>query len=221
STEVGKQLFRQSADTMKKISMELGGHAPFLVFKDADLDKATDAAISSKFRNAGQTCVCTNRIYVQEDIADEFSALLTKKIDQLVMGNGLESNVTIGPLIDSDAVDKAESHVRDAIEKGADVLIGGNRVTQNDFEKGNFFEPTLLKNANHDMQISYDETFGPVLPLFEFKTEEEAISKANNSQFGLASYIFTNDISRIYKVSESLEYGIVGVNDPLPTVAQA
>lgn len=221
STEVGKHLVRQSADTMKKVSMELGGHAPFIVFNDANLEQATDAAIASKFRNAGQTCVCTNRVYVQEEMADKFSELLSQKMNKLVIGNGLDSDVSIGPLIDESAVAKAQSHVEDAVEKGAEALVGGNRLTEGEFANGNYFEPTLLKNANHSMKISYEETFGPVLPVFKFTTEKEAITRANSSQYGLASYIFTNDLSRVYRVSEALEYGIVGVNDPLPTVAQA
>lgn len=221
STEVGKQLVRQSADTMKKVSMELGGHAPFIVFEDADIAQAASAAISSKFRNAGQTCVCTNRIYVHENIADEFTELLTKKISELVIGNGLEPNVTIGPLIDQGAVDKAAGQVKDALEKGAEIAIGGNELTSGEFVDGYFYEPTLLKNVDHSMKISYEETFGPVVPVIKFNSEDEVIERANSSQYGLASYIFTKDISRMYRVSEALEYGIVGVNDPLPTVAQA
>jgi len=221
STEVGKQLMKQSADTMKKISMELGGHAPFIVFEDADLEQATDGAISSKFRNAGQTCVCANRIYVHESIAEEFSALLAKKIKSLRIGDGNEDQVEIGPLIDSEAVEKAFEHVEDAKNKGAGIAAGGNKLTSGKFKNGFFFEPTLLTNATEEMKISHEETFGPVAPVFSFKTEEEAIEKANNSPYGLASYMYTKDGSRMVRVSEALEYGIVGVNDPLPTVAQA
>jgi|SRR5699024_5609208 len=221
STEVGKQLMKQSADTMKKISMELGGHAPFLVFQDADLEKATDGAIASKFRNAGQTCVCANRMYVHEDIADEFSALLAKKIKNLKIGDGNEKQVEIGPLIDNNAVEKAFDHVEDAKSKGAKVIAGGNKLTEGKYRNGFFFEPTLLKNATEEMKISHEETFGPVAPIFSFKTEEEAIKKANNTPYGLASYMYTKDGSRMFRISEALEYGIVGVNDPLPTVAQA
>jgi len=221
STEVGKQLMRQAADTMKKVSLELGGHAPFIVFEDADLEQATDGAIASKFRNAGQTCVCANRMYVHETIAEDFSELLAKKMRSLVIGDGNKDNVTIGPLIDDGAVEKAASHVEDAKSKGAEVVVGGNRLTEGEFANGFFFEPTLLMNATEDMKISYEETFGPVAPVFSFKTEEEAIEKANSSEYGLASYIYTKDGSRMFRVSEALEYGIVGVNDPLPTVAQA
>src|SRR5699024_5524147 len=221
STEVGKQSMRQAADTMKKISLELGGHAPFIVFEDADLEQATDGAIASKFRNAGQTCVCANRMYVHESIAKDFSELLAKKMRKLVIGDGNKDNVTIGPLIDHGAVEKAASHVEDAKSKGAEVVVGGNRLTEGEFANGFFFEPTLLMNATEDMKISYEETFGPVAPVFPFKTEEEAIEKANSSEYGLASYIYTKNGSRMFRVSEALEYGIVGVNDPLPTVAQA
>jgi succinate-semialdehyde dehydrogenase/glutarate-semialdehyde dehydrogenase len=221
STEVGKQLMRQSADTMKKVSLELGGHAPFIVFQDADLEQAATGLIASKFRNAGQTCVCTNRIYVHESIAEDFSDVLAEKMKELVVGDGLEPSVTIGPLIDQDAVNKSESHVQDAVEKGAKVVVGGERLTDGEYAKGHFFEPTLLMNTTDEMKISYEETFGPVAPIFQFKTEEEAIERANSSDYGLASYIFTKDASRMVRVSEALDYGIVGLNDPLPTVAQA
>ncbi|HLQ82817.1 MAG TPA: NAD-dependent succinate-semialdehyde dehydrogenase [Pseudogracilibacillus sp.] len=221
STEVGKQLMRQSAETMKKISMELGGHAPFLVFQDADLEKSTDGAITSKFRNAGQTCVCVNRMYVHEDIIDKFSSLLAKKIQNLKVGDGYENQVEIGPLIDHQAVEKAFKHVEDAKSKGADVIAGGRKLTDGKYRNGFFFEPTLLKNATEEMKIFYEETFGPVAPIFSFKTEEEAIEKANDTPYGLASYMYTKDGSRMIRVSEALDYGIVGINDPLPTVAQA
>jgi succinate-semialdehyde dehydrogenase/glutarate-semialdehyde dehydrogenase len=221
STEVGKHLMRQSADTMKKLSLELGGHAPFIVFEDADLEKTAEDLIASKFRNAGQTCVCTNRVYVHESIVESFSEVFAQKMRELVVGDGRESGVTIGPLIDGDAVNKVESQVQDAAEKGAEVLVGGNRLNKGKYENGHFYEPTLLVNATDDMKISYEETFGPVAPIFSFKTEEEAIERANNSEYGLASYIFTKDASRIVRVSEALDYGIVGINDPMPTVAQA
>jgi succinate-semialdehyde dehydrogenase/glutarate-semialdehyde dehydrogenase len=221
STEVGKHLVRQSADTMKKLSLELGGHAPFIVFEDADLEKTAEDLIASKFRNAGQTCVCTNRVYVHESIVEPFSEIFAEKMRELVVGDGRESGVTIGPLIDGDAVNKVESQVQDAKEKGAEVLVGGKRLDDGQYEKGHFFEPTLLVNATDEMKISHEETFGPVAPIFSFKTEEEAIERANNSEYGLASYIFTKDASRIVRVSEALDYGIVGINDPMPTVAQA
>ncbi|MGW8120940.1 NAD-dependent succinate-semialdehyde dehydrogenase [Staphylococcus xylosus] len=221
STEVGKSLVRQSADTMKKLSLELGGHAPFIVFEDADLDKTAEDLLASKFRNAGQTCVCTNRVYVHENIVEKFSEIFAKKVRELVVGNGIDSGVTIGPLIDNNAVDKVESQVKDATERGAKILVGGNRLSNGEYSKGNFFEPTLLVNATHNMKISYEETFGPVAPIFSFTTEKEAVEYANSSEYGLASYIFTKDASRIIRVSEALDYGIVGINDPMPTVAQA
>lgn len=221
STDVGKQLLRQSADTMKKLSLELGGHAPFIVFEDANLEQAAEGLIASKFRNAGQTCICTNRVYAQEAIVEKFSEIVTEKMQELVVGDGLQSGVTIGPLIDREAVNKAEKHVLDATEKGATISIGGNRLTSGKYAQGYFFEPTLLINATHDMKISHEETFGPIAPIFTFQSEEEVIKKANNGVYGLASYIFSKDASRIVRVSEALDYGIVGINDPLPTVAQA
>lgn len=221
STEVGKELVRQSADTMKKVSMELGGHAPFLVFEDADLDKAADGAIASKFRNAGQTCVCTNRIYVQKSVAERFSAIMAEKMKSMVVGNGLESGVNVGPMIDEGAMAKAQEHIDDAVAKGATVLCGGGRLTEGAYANGNFFAPTVLSGATHEMKISYEETFGPVAPIFTFETEQEAIQLANATVFGLASYIFTKDGSRMFRVAEQLDYGIVGINDAMPTVAQA
>ncbi|MGG1662124.1 NAD-dependent succinate-semialdehyde dehydrogenase [Brevibacillus sp. NRS-1366] len=221
STEVGKELMRQSADTMKKISMELGGHAPFLVFDDADLEQAAEGAIASKFRNAGQTCVCTNRIYVQKSVADQFATIMAEKMKKLVVGNGLEPCVTIGPMIDADALEKAQEHIDDAVVKGAAILCGGSRLTEGAYSHGHFFAPTVLFGATHDMKISYEETFGPVAPIFTFDTEEEAIQYANATVYGLASYVFTRDGSRMFRVAEQLDFGIVGINDALPTVAQA
>jgi succinate-semialdehyde dehydrogenase/glutarate-semialdehyde dehydrogenase len=221
STEVGKELVRQSADTMKKVSMELGGNAPFLVFEDADLDKAADGAIASKFRNAGQTCVCINRIYVQKSVATKFADMLVEKMKTLVVGNGLDQGINVGPLIDSQAIVKVEDQIADALGKGAKVLYGGKRLSEGAFAKGTFFEPTVLLHATQEMKIASEETFGPVAPIFEFETEEEAIQKANDTEFGLASYVFTKDLSRMFRVAEALEYGIVGINDPMPTVAQA
>jgi len=221
STKVGKELAKRAADTMKKISMELGGHAPFLIFEDADLEKAADGVIASKFRNAGQTCVCTNRVYVQKNISEQFADILTEKMSKLVVGNGLDTGITIGPLINENAVKKTVEHVRDSIQKGAKLLVGGKKPEGEQFKNGYFYEPTILAHATHDMKIATEETFGPVAPLFDFETEEEAVALANNTVYGLAAYFYTNDVSRIFRVSEGLEYGIIGINDPLPTVAQA
>ena len=219
STEVGKELIRQSADTVKKISMELGGHAPFLVFEDADLDKAIECAIASKFRNAGQTCICTNRIYVHESISRQFAEKLSAKVIDMKIGDGLEEGVLIGPLIDADAVEKTAEHVRDAVKHGGTILCGGNEATTG--LDGYFYEPTIIMNANEKMKIAYEETFGPVAPIFTFTSDEEAIRKANDTDYGLAAYVFTENINRMYHVMEQLEYGIVGINDPAPTVAQS
>jgi succinate-semialdehyde dehydrogenase / glutarate-semialdehyde dehydrogenase len=221
STEVGKQLVRQSADTMKKVSMELGGNAPFLVFEDADLEKAVEGAITSKFRNAGQTCICTNRIFVQKSVAKKFAEVFAEKMKLLVVGNGLDQGVTIGPLIDNLAIEKVEDQIADALSKGAQLICGGSRLNEGEFAKGTFFQLTVLLHTTQDMKIFSEETFGPVAPIFEFETEEEVIHKANDTEFGLASYVFTQNLSRMFRVAEALEYGIVGINDPLPTVAQA
>lgn len=221
STEVGKELVRQSADTMKKVSMELGGNAPFLVFEDADLEKAAEGAIASKFRNAGQTCVCTNRIYVQKSVAKKFADIIAEKMKLLVVGNGLDEGVNIGPLIDNQAIEKVEDQISDALSKGATLISGGSRLMEGKFAKGTFFQPTVLLHTTQEMKISREETFGPVAPIFEFETEDEVIQKANDTEFGLASYVFTQNLSRMFRVAEALEYGIVGINDPLPTVAQA
>ncbi|WP_079508777.1 NAD-dependent succinate-semialdehyde dehydrogenase [Mesobacillus jeotgali] len=214
STEVGKLLMRGSADTVKKVSLELGGHAPVIVMDDANLEKAVDGVISAKFRNAGQTCVCSNRIYVHESIADAFTSKFIEKVEQLRVGNGLEGSVDIGPLIDDAAVEKVQRHIQDAIEKGARVATGGELV------KDQFFAPTVITNVNDDMLCMSEETFGPVAPITTFKTEEEAIERANDSIFGLAAYVFTENISRGIRITEALEYGIIGLNDGLPSTPQ-
>jgi succinate-semialdehyde dehydrogenase/glutarate-semialdehyde dehydrogenase len=219
STEVGKKLIRDSAATVKRVSMELGGHAPFIVFDDADIDAAVEGAIASKFRNAGQTCVCLNRIYVAESIADEFGRKFAAKVAKLKIGSGLENGVDIGPLIDEAAVQKVEEHVQDALNNQGQLLCGGKRA--NVGLNGNFYEPTVINYANAKMKIATEETFGPVAPIFTFKTDEEAIKLANHDQYGLAAYFYTRDIGRAYRVMEEIEFGIVGINDPLPTVAQA
>jgi succinate-semialdehyde dehydrogenase/glutarate-semialdehyde dehydrogenase len=208
STEVGRVLMAQSAETVKKMSMELGGNAPFLVFDDADLDAAVEGAMMSKYRNAGQTCVCANRILVQDGVYEAFAAKLADKVKALKVGPGTEAGVNIGPLIDAAAVAKVEEHIQDAVAKGAKVVAGGKRHTLG----GLFFEPTLLTGVNTTMKVTKEETFGPVAPLFRFKTEEEGIAMANDTEFGLASYFYARDIGRIWRVGEGLESGIVGIN---------
>lgn len=208
STEVGKILMKQCADTVKKLSLELGGNAPFIVFDDADLEAAVDGAIASKYRNAGQTCVCANRILVQEGVYDEFAKRLTEKVKGLKVGDGFEKDVKIGPLINADGLAKVQEHVKDAVQKGAKVAVGGKVAAQG----GNFYEPTVLTNVTQHMKLAREETFGPVAPLFRFKNDQEAIDMANYTEFGLASYLYTRDISRVWRVSEALEYGIVGIN---------
>ena len=208
STEVGRILLRQSADTVKKATMELGGNAPFLVFDDADLDAAVEGAILCKLRNAGQTCVCANRIYVQSGIHDAFADRLAERMGAMRVGDGMEEGTQIGPLIDDDAVAKVEAHLADATEKGARVLTGGARHGNG----GTFFQPTVVADATRQMRFATEETFGPLAPLFRFETEQEAIAMANDTIFGLAAYFYANDLGRVTRVSEALEYGIVGVN---------
>jgi succinate-semialdehyde dehydrogenase / glutarate-semialdehyde dehydrogenase len=211
STEVGALLMKQSADTIKKVSLELGGNAPFLVFDDADLDAAVDGAMISKYRNNGQTCVCANRILVQDSVYDAFAAKLAEKVKGLKVGRGTDEGVTTGPLIDESAVAKVEEHIQDALAKGAKVLVGGKKHTLG----GLFFEPTVLTGVNTTMKVTKEETFGPVAPLFRFKTEEEGIAMANDTEFGLASYFYARDIGRIWRVSEGIESGMVGINTGL------
>jgi succinate-semialdehyde dehydrogenase/glutarate-semialdehyde dehydrogenase len=208
STEIGKLLMAQCATTVKKLSLELGGNAPFIVFEDADLDAAVEGAIASKYRNTGQTCVCTNRLLVQDSVYDAFAAKLAVAVKALKPAPGLEPGATQGPLIDEAAVEKVESHIRDAESKGARVLVGGHRHARG----GRFFEPTVLTNVTSQMAVAREETFGPVAPLFRFKAEAEAISMANDTEFGLAAYFYGRDIARVWRVAEALEYGIVGIN---------
>jgi succinate-semialdehyde dehydrogenase/glutarate-semialdehyde dehydrogenase len=208
STEVGRTLMKQSADTVKKLSLELGGNAPFIVFDDADLDAAVAGAIASKYRNAGQTCVCVNRVYVQAGVYDTFSAKLVEAVKGLKVGNGLEPGVLQGPLIDKAAIEKVEEHIEDAVSKGARVLTGGKRHTLG----GTFFEPTVLANVPADAKVAREETFGPLAPLFRFETEEEVVRLANDTEFGLASYFYSRDIGRIWRVAEGIESGMVGIN---------
>ena len=211
STSVGALLMKQCSDTIKKMSLELGGYAPFIVFNDADLDAAVEGAIASKYRNTGQTCVCTNRVLVQDGVYDAFSAKLVEKVLQLKVGNGMESGVTQGPLIDKAAVEKVEEHISDAVSKGARILTGGKRHTLG----GTFFEPTVLADVTPAMAVAKEETFGPVAPLFRFHTEAEAIHMANDTEFGLAAYFYSRDIGRVWRVAEALEYGMVGINTGL------
>jgi len=217
STEVGKQLMRDASYTMKKVSLELGGHAPFLVFDDANVDEAVEAVIASKFRNAGQTCICTNRIYVQESVYEEFTEKFVAAVKKLNVADGKKDGTDIGPLIDEHALEKVKEHIQDAEQKGGKVLYGGKQLAK----EGYFIEPAVIADANDEMLCMYEETFGPVAPIASFRTMEEAIERANNTPYGLAAYVFTNDLSKAFHVSEQLEYGIVGLNDGLPSVAQA
>jgi len=209
STEVGKKLIAQSASTVKKVSMELGGNAPLIIFDDADLDEAVKGAIASKYRNAGQTCVCANRIFVQDGIYDAFAKKFAEAAASMKMGNGFEDGVVLGPLVEAAAVDKVEEHVQDAVAKGAKVATGGSRSNIGAL----FYEPTVLTGATRDMKIFREETFGPVAPLFRFKTEEEVIEMANDTEFGLASYFYARDLGRVWRVAEALEYGMVAINE--------
>ncbi len=208
STEIGKVLMAQCAQSVKKVSFELGGNAPFIVFNDADIDAAVDGAIASKYRNTGQTCVCANRLLVQDDVYEEFSAKLSQAVSGLKVGNGMDDGVAQGPLIDMAAVEKVEEHIEDATSKGARVVVGGQRHDLG----GTFFQPTVLADVTTDMKVAREETFGPVAPLFRFKTDDEAVAMANDTEFGLASYFYSRDIGRIWRVSEGLEYGMVGIN---------
>jgi succinate-semialdehyde dehydrogenase / glutarate-semialdehyde dehydrogenase len=206
STEVGRILMAQSAPSIKKLSLELGGNAPFIVFDDADIDSAVEGAIASKYRNAGQTCVCANRIYVQEGVYDAFVEKFAAKVKTMKVGNGFEDGVVQGPLIEPAAVEKVQKHLDDARAKGAKIVTGGAKL------QGQFFQPTVVADATGDMLCAKEETFGPLAPVFKFKTEQEAIAAANNTEFGLASYFYSRDVGRIFRVSEALEYGMVGIN---------
>ena len=206
STEVGRILMAQSAPSIKKLALELGGNAPFIVFDDADIDSAVEGAMASKYRNAGQTCVCANRIYVQDKVYDQFVEKFAAKVKALKVGNGFEDGVVQGPLIEDAAVQKVERHVQDAIAKGGKVLVGGKKLS------GQFFEPTVISGATADMLCAKEETFGPFAPVFRFHKDQEAIDAANNTEFGLASYFYSRDVGRIFRVSEALEYGMVGIN---------
>jgi succinate-semialdehyde dehydrogenase/glutarate-semialdehyde dehydrogenase len=208
STEVGKKLMAQCAGTVKKLSLELGGNAPFIVFDDADLDAAVQGAMASKYRNTGQTCVCANRLLIQAGVYDEFAGKLKSAVEKLRVGDGLAGVTEQGPLIDAKAVTKVEEHIADALALGAKVLLGGKRHALG----GSFFEPTILTDVTSKMLVAREETFGPVAPLFKFETEAQAIAMANDTEFGLAAYIYTRDLARSWRVSEAVEYGIVGLN---------
>ncbi len=208
STEIGKVLMKQCAESVKKVSLELGGNAPFIVFEDADIDEAVTGAMLSKYRNAGQTCVCANRILVHEAVYDEFAEKLGAAVSQMQVGDGLEDGTEVGPLIDVAAVEKVEAHINDAVAKGAEVAVGGGRHSRG----GTFFEPTVIKHVNLNMDVSNEETFGPLAPLFKFGSDEEAVEMANATEFGLAAYLYSRDIGRVWRMSEALEYGIVGIN---------
>lgn len=214
STEVGRILMRQCAPTIKKLSLELGGNAPFIVFDDADLDSAVEGALASKYRNAGQTCVCANRLYVQAGVYEEFVRRLAEKTKGLKVGNGFEPGVQLGPLIEDSAIDKVQRHVQDALDKGATVVTGGRRLHDR------YYEPTVLANARDDMLCAREETFGPVAPVFRFESEDEAVRLANATEFGLASYFYSRDVGRIFRVAEALEYGMVGINTGLISTAE-
>ena len=217
STEVGAKLYEQCAPTIKKLGLELGGNAPFIVFDDADLDAAIEGAVIAKFRNNGQTCVCANRIYVQSGIYDAFAARLAEKVATLPTGNGFDEGIIFGPMIDMAAVEKVQEHINDASSKGAKVTLGGKPHALG----GSFFEPTILTGVTSDMAVATEETFGPVAPLFKFETEAEVVAAANDTEFGLASYFYTRDPARTWRVSEALDYGMVGVNTGLISTAEA
>ncbi|WAA11336.1 NAD-dependent succinate-semialdehyde dehydrogenase [Fervidibacillus albus] len=219
STEVGKLLMKKAADTVKKISLELGGHAPFIIFADANIDLAVQGVLQSKFRNSGQTCICTNRVYVEKPIAEQFIAKLREESEKLTVGYGLEPDTEIGPLIDEHAYKKVESHIQDAVQKGGKIESGGKRIT--DFEGGYFVKPTIISGATEDMKIMQEETFGPVAPVMEFEELDEVVKRANDTPYGLAAYAYTDNLKTAVSVAEQLEYGIVGINDALPSVAQA
>ncbi|API55377.1 succinate-semialdehyde dehydrogenase (NADP(+)) (plasmid) [Rhizobium leguminosarum] len=217
STEIGTELYKQSAPSIKKLGLELGGNAPFIVFDDADLDAAVEGALIAKYRNNGQTCVCANRVYVQDGVYDAFAAKLATAVAKLKTGNGFDEGVILGPLIDKAALAKVEEHIADALGKGARILQGGKRHALG----GTFFEATILTDVTRDMGVAREETFGPLAPLFRFKDEEDVIEQANDTEFGLASYFYAKDLARVFRVAEALEYGMVGVNTGLISTAEA
>ncbi|EST53689.1 succinate-semialdehyde dehdyrogenase [Brevibacillus panacihumi W25] len=221
STRVGKLLMEGAAKQVKRVSMELGGHAPFIVFADADLDAAVKGLFESKFRNSGQMCICTNRLYVHEEVADAFTEKLVERLKRAKVGDGREKETEIGPLVNERALNKVLEHIEDARDKGAHVVFGGNRMTEGDYAKGFFCEPTVISNVTTDMKITYEETFGPVVPIVRFTDEAEVVRQANDTRYGLAAYVYTRDNQRCFRMAEELEYGIVGINDGSPTQTQA
>src|SRR5690625_441400 len=221
STRIGKLLMEKAAKTVKRISMELGGHAPFIVFEDANVEQAAEDLLSTKFRCSGQMCTSTNRIFVHEAVKDEFTNLLTEKVRNLKVGNGLNEDTNVGPVIDKNAVEKIQSQIDDAVEKGAEAIVGEMNLTDEERASGNFIQPTILKDVSPNMDIFTEETFGPVAPIITFSTEDELLDLVNHEEYGLASYMYSNNMSRVIRMTESLEYGMVGVNDPLPFVVQS
>lgn len=218
STRVGRILVKKSAQQLKKLSLELGGHAPFIVFEDADIQKAVEGAIESKYRNVGQTCICANRIYVHEKVKQEFTELFVSRIKQLSIGSGLDEGIEIGPLVNESALNKVSSHVKDSVEKGATIIQGGERCFK---KKGYYFEPTVLTGVTNDMLIMSEETFGPVAPIIHFNNIEDVIAEANNTDYGLAAYVYTSNMEKAVRTAEALHFGIIGLNDSSPAVAQA
>ncbi|SFE50742.1 succinate semialdehyde dehydrogenase [Bacillus sp. OV194] len=212
SAQIGKQFMEQAAKKLKKVSLELGGHAPFIVFDDADIDLAVDGLIRNKFQNNGQTCTCANRVFVQKTVLDRFTVVLTEKIKELKIGNGLEQGVEIGPLIHRAALSQVQIQVEDAVHKGAEIIAGGNPLRNGVYKKGNFFEPTILCDVTQEMKIFQEETFGPVIPLIPFETEDEAVEQANETVYGLAAYVYTKNLGRTIRVSDRLEFGMIGIN---------
>jgi succinate-semialdehyde dehydrogenase/glutarate-semialdehyde dehydrogenase len=215
STEVGRMLYAKAAQTIKKVSLELGGHAPFLVFEDADIEQAVPQVMACKFRNSGQTCVCTNRIYVAQSIADDFAEAYAEAVKKLIVGDPSNDNTDIGPLVDEQGLNKVKAHMQDALGKGAQIMTGGESL------EGLYFQPTVVRGVTPDMKMMQEETFGPVAPILTFSDEAEALRLANDTPYGLAAYIYTQDLSRAFKVAEALDYGIVGVNDGVPSTPQA
>ncbi len=221
STRIGKLLVEKSAQTMKRLSMELGGHAPFIVFPDANIEQATDDLLLTKFRCSGQMCTSTNRVFVHTEVKDEFTRILIKKVKNLTVGNGLDEETNVGPVIDQHAVYKIRSQIDDAVEKGAEAVVTEANLAKDDLKEGNFISPTILTNVSPRMKIFTEETFGPVAPIVTFSTEEELLELVNHEEYGLAAYMYSNNMSRVIRMTENLEYGMIGVNDPLPFVVQS